>query len=82
MATPSDPHAEARRELIEAIEGAKWEFTKRALREGLEVFRRHSESPSDTELIDYILELLERGFPLRQVELHDPPYGHGGLPQG
>jgi hypothetical protein len=34
MATPSDPHAEVRRELIEAIEAGKWEFTKRALREG------------------------------------------------
>jgi hypothetical protein len=77
MAIPSDPHAEVRRELIEAIEARKWEFTKRALREGLLVFTRHSESPSDEELIDYILGLLERGFPLRQVELHDPPYGQG-----
>src|SRR5437762_7338091 len=77
MATPSDPHAAARRELIEAIEAGKWEFQKRALREGLDVFRRHSENPSDTELIDYILGLLERGFPLGQVELHDPPYGQG-----
>ena len=60
MATPSDPHAEVRRELIEAIEAGKWEFAKRPLREGLEVFRRHSENPSDTELIDYICAENER----------------------
>jgi hypothetical protein len=77
MSAPSDPHAEVRRELIEAIDAGKWEFTKRALREGLVVFTRHSEHPSDTELIDYIQELLEGGFPLREVELHDPPYGQG-----
>jgi hypothetical protein len=66
MSAPSDPHAEVRRELIEAIEAGKWEFTRRALREGLLVFNRHSENPSDAELIDYILGLLELGFPLRK----------------
>jgi hypothetical protein len=70
-----DPCASARQEIIAALESRKWEFTKRALREGLEAFRKHSENPSEEEMIDYILDLLESGFPLRRVELHDPPLG-------
>jgi hypothetical protein len=70
-----DPSASVRQEIIAAIESRKWEFTKRALREGMEAFRNHSENPSDEEMVDYILDLLESGFPLCPVELYDPPYG-------
>jgi hypothetical protein len=77
MSAPDDPTASVRRDLITAFEDRKWEFTKRALREGLDAFRRHSENPSEEELADYILGLLEASFPLRCVELHDPPFGEG-----
>jgi hypothetical protein len=65
----------ARREIIAAFEAGKWEFTKRALREGLDAFRQHSENPSDEELVDYIRDMLEAGLPLKEVDLHDPPHG-------
>ncbi len=70
-----DPSASIRQEMITAFESGKWEFTKRALREGLDAFRSHSEHPSDEEMVDYIFDLLESGFPLHRVELHDPPPG-------
>jgi hypothetical protein len=70
-----DPSDTVRQEIITAFESRKWEFTKRALREGLEAFRNHNENPSEEEMIDYILDLLESGFPISRVELHDPPYG-------
>jgi hypothetical protein len=70
-----DPSVSVRQEIIAAFESRKWEFTKRALREGLEAFRRHSENPSEEEMVDYILDLLESDFPLCCKELHDPPYG-------
>jgi hypothetical protein len=70
-----DPSASIRQEIIDAFESRRWEFTKRALREGLEAFRRYSENPTEEEMVDYILDLLESDFPLTTVELHDPPYG-------
>jgi hypothetical protein len=70
-----DPSTSIRQEIIAAFESRKWEFTKRALREGLDAFRQHSENPTEEEMVDYILDLLESGFPLSSVELHDPPYG-------
>jgi len=72
-----DSTEEVRRDMIEAIEQDKWEFTKRALREGLDAFRELAENPSETAMIDYILEFLEAGFPLRCIEMKDPPYGKG-----
>ncbi len=75
MSAPDAASDAVRRELITAFESRKWEFTKRALREGLDAFRSHSENPSDEEMVDYILDLLEAGCPLHRVELHDPPYG-------
>jgi hypothetical protein len=65
MSAPEDPSTSVRRDLITALESRKWEFTKRALREGLDAYRRYSENPSEEELVDYILDLLESGFPLR-----------------
>jgi hypothetical protein len=78
MSSTEDPSA-VRRNMIEAIEQNKWEFTKRALREGLDAFRDLEENPSDTAMIDYILDLLEKGYPFEDppVELKDPPYGTG-----
>jgi hypothetical protein len=70
-----DPSDSVRKEIIAAIESGKWEFTKRALWEGLDAFRKYSENPSDEEIVDYILDVLESGFPLCAVELHDPPHG-------
>jgi hypothetical protein len=70
-----DPSASVRQEIIAAFESRKWDFTKRALREGLQAFRNHSENPSEAEMVDYILDLLESGYPLCRVELHDPPGG-------
>ena len=64
MSTSDDSSDSFRREIINAFESRKWEFTKRALREGLDAFRSHSENPSDEEMVDYILGLLESGFPL------------------
>lgn len=75
MSSAEEPSEELRRALIEALEENKWDFTKRALREGLDAFRDLEENPSEEALIDYILELLEAGFPGRSVELHDEPYG-------
>lgn len=72
-----DPCASVRQEMITAFESGKWDFTKRALREGPDAFRNHSENPSEEEMVDYILDLLQSGFPLDCVELHDPPYGEG-----
>jgi hypothetical protein len=77
MSSADDPTESVRKEFINAFESRKWEFTKRALREGFDAFRNHSENPSEDEMVDYILDLLESGFPLRCVELHDPPYGEG-----
>lgn len=71
----NDPSASVRQDIIVAFESRKWEFTKRALREGLEAFRQHSENPTEEEMVDYIRDLLEANFPLYCVELHDPPYG-------
>lgn len=73
----SDPSDTPRLDFITAFEARKWDFTKRALREGLEAFREHSENPSEEEMVEYILGLLESGLPLFAVELHDPPYGEG-----
>lgn len=70
-----EPSSSVRREIVVAFETRKWEFTKRALREGLEAFRRYSENPSDEEIIAFIQKLVESGFPLRRVELHEAPYG-------
>jgi hypothetical protein len=70
-----DPSASVRHEMVVAFESRKWEFTKRALREGLQAFRNYSENPSEEEMVDYILDLLESGFPLYRVELHEPPHG-------
>ncbi|HYT93549.1 MAG TPA: hypothetical protein VEL76_32825 [Gemmataceae bacterium] len=77
MSTADDSSDSVRQQIISAFESRKWEFTGRALREGLDAFRRYSENPSEDEMVDYILDLLESGFPLRCVELHDPPYGEG-----
>ena len=73
MSTAEDPSDRVRQEMITAIEDRKYDFTQRAWHEGLDAFRTHSENPSHEELIDYILELLKSGFPLRRVELHDRP---------
>jgi hypothetical protein len=75
MSPTSDPHAEVREKFIEAFTSGRWDFTKRASIEGPDAFRRHSEHPSLAELVDYILDLLDHQFPLRQVVLHDPPHG-------
>jgi hypothetical protein len=77
MSVADDPSDSVRQEMIAAFECRKWEFTKRALREGLDAFRRHSENPTEDELVDYVVGLLESRFPLCPVELHDPPYGDG-----
>jgi len=77
MSAPEDCSDSVRRDIIAAFESGKWEFTKRALREGLDAFRKHSENPSDYEMVDYILDLLESGFPLCRVDLRDPPFGEG-----
>lgn len=77
MSAADDSSDSIRQELIKAIMSQKWAFTKRALREGLDAYRKYSENPAEEELVDYILELLESGFPLNRVELHDPPYGEG-----
>jgi hypothetical protein len=72
-----DTSDSVRQDIIAALEAGKWEFTKRALREGLDAFRTCSENPSADELVDYILILLESGCPVCCVKLHDPPYGEG-----
>jgi hypothetical protein len=77
MSAAGDPSKSVRRDFITAFEAGKWEFTKRALREGLDAFRRSSENPTEEELVDYILDLLESDFPLCCVALHDPPFGEG-----
>jgi hypothetical protein len=74
MSSAEDPE-EIRRALIEALEQNKWHFTNRAHWEGLDAFRDLEENPSKEAMIDYILELLEAGFPGRCVELHDDPRG-------
>lgn len=77
MAATDEPSDATRRDLIAAFASGKWEFTKRALLEGLDAFRSHSEHPTAAEMADYILDLLEGGFPLCHVDLHDRPYGEG-----
>lgn len=75
MSSAEDPASTVRREMIAAIGQNKWELTKRAGREGLDACRDLEENPSDEAMIDYILELLEGGYPIESVELRDPPYG-------
>jgi hypothetical protein len=77
MSSADDPSEAVRQDMIKALEDGKWEFTKRALREGLDAFRRHEDNPTDEAMIDYILDLLQTGFPLSQVDLHDDPGGEG-----
>lgn len=78
MSPTEDPNAVVRREMIEAILKPRWEIRKRALRNGLEVFRDLEENPTEQAMIDYIMELLQQGYPLRgPVRLHDPPHGDG-----
>jgi hypothetical protein len=82
MSSAEDPSEQVRRDMLAALEEGKWEFTKRALREGLDAFRRHSEHPSDEELIDYITDLLEGGCALEWTELTEPPFPGAEPPFG
>lgn len=75
MSSGEETCDDIRQEIITALDNGKWEFTKRALREGLDAFRSHSAKPLDEEIIDYIRDRLDQGFPLQRVELHDPPFG-------
>jgi hypothetical protein len=68
MSSAEDSSEEVRQEMIEAIDRRKWEFTKRAIREGLDAFRTQTENPSDEAIIDYILNLLQAGYPWTPVE--------------
>ena len=77
MSSTEDSNKEVRREMIEAIEQGKWEFTGRALREGLDAFREQTENPSKEAIIDYILELLQANYPWTTTEMRDPPPGTG-----
>lgn len=77
MTAADDPHAEIRKDMLEALGAGKWACSLRAQLEGLLVFQRHLEKPSPEALAQYILELLDEGFPMKSVILHDPPFGTG-----
>jgi len=80
MAADSDDSPElAGQELIGLLEDLdKWRFTDSALNQGRIALRAFfGKTPSDCEVIDYIVELLRTGFPIVRTPMGEPPGSRG-----
>jgi hypothetical protein len=79
MADKDDRDADfARCRLLELFKSDDWQFSERARREGRPALRwLENREPTDTEMVDYIVSLLESDTILRCAPQGDPPGSTG-----
>ncbi len=75
---PDNPEAAARARLLELLEGGDWRFSERARREGAIALRwLHNREPMETEMVDYLIALLQSNSTLRCAPQGNPPGSTG-----